>query len=513
MIFVKFIQDQTPAVIGGALVEMDTNEYKTFNNISEAFELITQYKKVYFFDGLKSATFLMYYLFENGFSYSQNKKRKSFFAKISAGNQFYYLRIYDEKMKKTEFFDAIHIIPISELELIKTAKIPLPDLKAQCLYIASLIKSRPENKAITLSAYIKDDVFNYIDKSVFYSHFPILSRSSKDALRLAYKGGVCWLDPKYKNKTVFNVLELDVNHLYPYICAEYLLPYSVPYYSKGKFTPSKTWPLGIQFFSCAYELKKNGIAFLNVDAFFSDFNIKAKETSNNKIITLAMPFDELQLFLKNYNVYCFEYIEYYAFRGKRGVLKNYIKHFNEIKEASEGIEREIAKRRNNLLTGLFGELDRMTIKTPYLKDGLIKYHYKVLTKFNASGYLPAAIFITSYGRIFTVSLAEKHRDNYIYSDTDSCYFHGLSESVFADIIESATMGKWKLKKWDRVIFMQEKQYIAFNQNEQKQVIAGLPKSYILNESEFYKGAQIAIKTPARVKGGYILKDSVFTIGT
>lgn len=513
MIYLKFFSDNTPAVIGGVFADIETGATGKFNTIEEALNIMQQHKRIYFFNGLADATFLMYYLFENGYSYSMPRKKKSFFAKISAGNSFYYMRIYKENLQKIEISDAYHLIPIAEEELYNFSKIQLQTPEEKAGYIAKLINERPEKKALTLSGYIKNDVFNYISESDFYRNFPILEQDAKNVLRLAYKGGFNWLDNKYRGRKIENVLELDVNHLYPFLLSNALLPYGYPRYSKGEFKPSEAFPLGIQIFSCAYKLKKNGLAFLSVDALYSDFNFKAKESSDNKIVTLAMPYKELKFFLKNYNVYCLEYIEYYAFRGKKGILKKYVNHFNKIKENSNGIEREIAKRKNNLLTGLFGELDRMTVKTPYLKDSLIKYHYTLLEKHNARGYLPAAVFINSYGRLYTAKLAKKYRNNFIYSDTDSCYFHDIPATEFNKIVDKNKMGKWKLKKWDYIIFMKEKEYMAFNKNETKQVIAGLPKRYKLTEKQFKNGKKIKIKIPVRVPGGYIEKSSFFTIGT
>lgn len=168
-------------------------------------------------------------------------------------------------------------------------------------------------------------------------------------------------------------------------------------------------------------------------------------------------------------------------------------------------------------------------------------------------YIPAACFITSYGRCDTIrtsqkirdySLAKYGKDAYLYSDTDSIHatltdddLEELKDIIFLD---DFALGAWaKESEFDRAIFIRQKCYIEEEKGKLNVTVAGLPKylTPLITFDNFKKGftteglslkqmVEIAAKNGASeeeikklhpkltykyVKGGVILSDTDFTI--
>jgi hypothetical protein len=332
-------------------------------------------------------------------------------------------------------------------------------------------------------------------------------------MRLAYRGGVCLLNDTYKDEELHGITEIDVNSMYPYILKKELLPYGYARYGDGRFQATEERPIAIQLISCSYEVKPHGLPWLSNGAFYTDYLGEYKRSSGGRIVSLALTSIELPYFLANYNVYCLEYICYYAFRATRGIMADYVDYYNAIKVKSSGVEREIAKKRNNLLTGIFGEADVITYKIPYYdaEHNIVKYHVKRHEKKYPTSYVPMSVFITAYGRVMLLKkIRELGRERWVYSDTDSCYYIG--DAALPDL-DDARLGKWKVKKWDKGRFLAEKQYMLVSSTgEKKQVIAGLPRKTEISFNDFYSGAQISAETAVRISGGFDFEKFFFTLG-
>lgn len=520
MIYVADLETRGAEVSKACAVELnDIMPEIACNSLAALFnELCIYADKVYFHNLSYDGLYLIYYLFRSGYTWGQQRRKRGFYTRINARGEIFYIRIYDEFLKKVEFYDSQRIIPLSVDELTAEYNMDRPeldDVTERCLFdcrvVARALQDRPERASMTLSAYIKDDVSRFVSPSVFSALFPPITREVKETLRLAYRGGICLLNPAYADKELSDITEIDVNSMYPHILKSELLPIGYPRYAEGKYVYNNDRPLAIQLISCAYKVKPSGLPWLSNGAFYTDYLGQYKSSSNGQIVTLALTSVDLPFFLRHYDVECLEYVCYYSFRAARGIMADYVDYYNAIKVASSGVEREIAKKRNNLLTGLFGEADSFSYKTPYYdKDNdTVRYHIKRQDKKYPTSYVPMAAFITAYGRAKLLrKIAEIGRDKWIYSDTDSCYLFG---DVIKDV-DALRLGAWKVKKWDRGRFLVEKQYIVESGDARKQVIAGLPRKTFVKFEDFYAGASVQTETAERIIGGYDFKTFYFTLG-
>lgn len=346
-------------------------------------------------------------------------------------------------------------------------------------------------------------------------------------------GGFTYLNPIYKNKTVENIVNLDVNSLYPSVMEACSLPFGEPVFFKGKYEDDKIYPLYIQSIVCSFELKENKIPTIQVK---HNINFLANEyltSSNNEEINLILTNIDLKLFLEHYNTYNLEYCGGWKFKSMCGMFSDYINKWIERKnkatiDGNKG-QRTLAKLMLNSLYGKFATSLETRSKYPYLgEDDCV--HYKIGEKEEKDGlYLPVGVFITSLAREKTIrtsqaikdySIKKYGYDAYIYSDTDSIKTTLPIEELqqFCEI-DDVELGKWKNEGIaKRGKFVRQKCYLEeFEKNGETKIeitCAGMPeRCYSQVEwDKFQEGFSVSGKlTFKHVIGGVKLVETDFTI--
>lgn len=471
--------------------------------------------------------------------------------------QFYNIVVYFKKGNKTvhkvTFIDSLKIIPFSVDEVAKTYNLPISKLKID------YNEEREEGHILTEEekAYIKNDVlimakalkitfdegltrmtrasnalYDYkeiIGKSRFEHCFPTLERELDEELRKSYKGGFTYLNPIYIEKDVKNVVNLDVNSLYPFCMYSKLLPFGFPKHYEGEYKEDKLYCLYIQKIMCSFKLKKNKIPTIQIKKNMSFMPNEYLESSNNELVELTLTNIDLKLFLENYDTFNIKYIEGWKFKGMNGLFTEYIDKW--IAKKNQGtIEGNIGLRTTSklMLNSLYGKLAtalEVQSKIPFLgEDDIV--HYKYSEKEEKDGlYLPCASFITAYARELTIrtsgkikeySINKYGKDMYIYSDTDSIKTLLSIEELkqFCDI-DNVRLGAWKNEgiatkgKWVR-----QKCYLEEIEGKIHITCAGMPKScYSKVEWNKFKvgfscGGKLTFK---HVQGGVKLVETDFTI--
>lgn len=278
-----------------------------------------------------------------------------------------------------------------------------------------------------------NDFKEILGKSKFLHYFPELDYDLDKDLRKSYKGGFTYLNPIYKEKDVENIVNLDVNSLYPSVMYDKPLPFGEPIFFEGKYKEDKVYNLYIQMITCSFEIKKNKIPTIQIKNNRSFFRANEYlESSNNEIVCLVLTNVDLKLFLEHYNVYELEYISGWKFKSIKGIFTNYIDKWitrknNATIEGNKG-QRTLAKLMLNALYGKFATSLDVQSKIPFLGDDDI-VHYNFSEKGTKKGlYIPIGSFITAYAREKTIrtsqaikeySINKYGQDMYIYSDTDS----------------------------------------------------------------------------------------------
>ena len=535
---------------------------KIGNTIDSFMDYISKNKssKYYFHNLAFDGSFILDYLFKNGFKHIENKddkESKTFTTLISDMGMFYTIEVYFEvkgkRVKKATFIDSLKIIPFSVSVIAKSFGLPISKLELDY------------NKPRELGHILEDDEIEYIKNDVkivamalnvlfseglksitsasnalkdfkkgykiekFEKLFPTIPPIIDSDIRKAYKGGFTYLNPKYKEVDVSEGEVLDVNSLYPSVMRYELLPVGFPLPFDGKYEEDKDYPLYIQMITCSFEIKKDMIPTIQIKgSYFLDNEYLT--SSNGDIVGLTLSSVDLKLFLEHYDVYDLEYIRGYKFKGSYGLFDKYIDKWTErkIKATKEGNkgQRALSKLMLNSLYGKFAMGKEMQCKIPvYNEDtGMIEYKLSDIEEVDGL-YLPIGIFITAYARNKTIrtsqaiksySIENYGKDMYCYSDTDSVHtLLPIEELTKFCEIDDVKLGAWKHEShFTKARFIRQKCYLEMIDDEVKITCAGMPPScYKYVEWEKFKTGftcpgKLIFK---RVRGGVKLIETEFTI--
>lgn len=522
-------------------------------------------KSTIYFHNLKfDGEFIFYWLFQNGFSHSQERNlyNNEFKTLISWLGQFYSMEIR-YKNKTYIIYDSLKIIPMKVSQMSKAFGIK--QLKGEIDYNKYRpIGYTPDDNEIsymindveivgksllyffkqgltkmTQASNAMGDYKSIIGKNIFEYNFPVLD--CDDFLRKSYKGGFTYVSPLFQNKIIDGGVVLDVNSLYPSVMYNCLLPYGEPKHFKGKPKLEGLYKLYVVNFTCQFEVKKDHIPSLQIknNPIFGDREYL--HDSQGQDVNLTMTNVDFELFQEQYDIYNLEYNEGYYFLATDSLFKEYIDKWTAVKikateDGNAGL-RTIAKLMLNALYGKFGTNPMVKSKYPIFEDGLVKYKTDE-GEMKDPVYVALASFVTSYARQITISSAQKNYNRFIYADTDS--LHLVGDEIPDLKVHDTKLGYWAIEGYfTKGKFIRAKSYIeeqkenkAFDDIDiEKRVglysdiktrelkrlhvtCAGMPDAchkYITFDN-FKSGTKVNGKKVAkRVKGGVVIEDSQFTI--
>jgi hypothetical protein len=365
----------------------------------------------------------------------------------------------------------------------------------------------------------------------FRQFFPLLSKEADDFIRLAYKGGYTYTNPKYQGQLINEGLVYDVNSLYPSQMYQQLLPYGVPVYCKGEIHPTDEYPLFIQHLKCTFTLKEGYLPIIQLKN-NPRFHETEYLTHSDSVEELYLTSVDLMMFLEHYEVYDLEFIDGFKFKGRHGVFTKYIDYWMEIKKKEKGGKRQLAKLMLNCLYGKFATAMKALMKEPYLDESEDVKYRTVEKEEREPVYTAMACFITAYARLLMISTAQKCYDRFLYCDTDSLHVVGLDIPPID--IHPKDLGKWKCEGvFCRAKYLRAKTYLeSFCCDESGNPIdnpdhldkwhhthtevkcAGMPENvkHEVNYGFFYVGKEFdGKKMPKTVKGGVVLVERTFKI--
>lgn len=490
--FETTVDPEDARVWASCAVDVDTLEtVHLSNSIETFFEWLQGQNTVAYFHNLKfDGEFILAYLIQNGYKYSQKPKDKTFSCLITDTGVFYSITVIFKKHKKhyqkVTFYDSLKKLPFKVATISRAFN--LPDEKLEIDYKAP----RPVGHELTEQEkqYVINDcrivanalqiqfkqglkkMTNASDAMTYFKHtgimekyferyFPVFPVELDSFIRKAYKGGYVYLNPLHKDKRGLEGVTFDVNSLYPSVMYACLLPYGYPIYFEGVPEPSEEYPLFIVHLKCRFKLKKdhlptiqlkNNRAYVETE-YLTTSVVKMEGYEIDEPVDLTLTNVDLDLFLDHYDVEDLTYIKGLKFRGRRDFFKEYIDYWMHIKETSTGAIRQLAKLMLNSLYGKFATNPRADVKIPVLdEDGIVRY--EVLTEKNAKRlgceapelrepvYTAMGCFITAYARKKTIRSAQSVYGRFIYADTDSLHLIGREIPKNLDI-HPTKLGAWK----------------------------------------------------------------------
>lgn len=445
------------------------------------------------FDGM----FIMYWLFQNGFTHVENKDDldpMTFTTLISDMGQFYQIEVckevYKGKKNYVRFLDSLKVIPLKVDEIGKnfgldTLKIHHGDefynkhreigheldqeeidyLKNDVIVMCKAldIVFKIGLTKMTIASCALTNFKKLFGETKFKSNFPILDFEVDQELRQAYKGGwvYCKEDMKYTPHKCGRVY--DVNSLFPSRMYLEKLPHGKPLRFKGKYKDDPIYDLYIQRIKCDFELKEGYLPTIQIKhgKFVENEYLKS---SNGESVELFLSNVDLEVFFKHYDVIVYEWKGGYKFKSCVGLFKNYIDYWSDTKIQSkkEGNKAlyQIAKLMLNSLYGKFALNPRVRSKFPYYDktSNLIKFKYGDYET-RDSIYVPMGLFITAYARKYTIEGAQNNYDRFCYADTDSIHLVGDEEPKGLEV-DSTKLGAWDFElRFERAKYLRQKCYL------------------------------------------------------
>lgn len=545
-----------------AICEIENSDNIIYGNSIDSFMKWCENSKnsKIFFHNLKfDGSFIMVWLFENGFTHVLDKKDvsdKTFITMISDQGLFYKIEVYfkkkGKKVNKVVFQDSLKLLNMSVERIAKSFHLPFNKLELdyktyrevghiltseELDYIKNDVKIVAEalkflfgegmTKMTTASNALNEYKTIVTEKS-FEHWFPIPTYDK--FVRESYKGGFTYLNPKYKDKDVSSGCVFDVNSLYPSVMYYERLPYGDPIPFEGEYKNDSLYDFYIQSFTCQFELKKDHIPSIQLKGTGLFKDTEYITSSKYQDITLCLTCIDLKLFFEQYEVYNIVYHDGWKFKSSDKLFRDYIdkwstRKIESKKEGNFGMY-QLSKLMLNSLYGKFASAPESYSKIPRLEDGVIKYSRSDL-ELKDPIYVPIASAITSYARYKTISSAQKVYDKFIYADTDSLHIDIKHDEIDNFIKESSLdvddtrLGAWKLESvFKRARFLRAKSYIEEELDTEtgelhfKVTCAGMPSTcyqYVTFEN-FHLGQIYTGKLQHKnVKGGVVLNETTFEL--
>lgn len=350
-------------------------------------------------------------------------------------------------------------------------------------------------------------------------YFPRLNRELDAILRKAYKGGYCIVGPQAAGDVGGGIV-LDKNSMYPSHMAGSLMPYALPVYFTGRYSPDNHYPLYFQRFRCAFHVKHGKLPTLQLKGTLGFNPVEYVKCSNGEIIDLCLTSVDLEIFMEHYEPEGpIDWIDGWKFQASTEIFQEFVHGWYEIKERAtlEGNAgmRTLAKLMLNASYGKYAKRGETFSMVPYLdENGVVRYKPGDLEELDLE-YIPVGCFITAWSRRDIIGWGQKLYSRLLYIDTDS--LHLLGEEIPEGMeIDPSKLGAWdKEYSFVRGRYIRAKTYLEELEDGELVVkCAGLPsaaKSQVTWEN-FHPGAVYTGKLQHQtVRGGVILKPIEFSI--
>lgn len=366
-----------------------------------------------------------------------------------------------------------------------------------------------------------------IGESAFKTYYPVLDKETDDFIRKSYKGGFCYVNPKFKNITLPKIYTYDVKSMYPSVMREKMLPYGIPVQYNGLYEKDENYPLFIQRLKVCCDLKENHIPSIQTKTFMS-IKLDYLESTDGQMLELTLTSVDLWHLFEDYDIEEIEFIDGLKFKQTNDLFRSYIDKYFELKEHSTGAKKQLYKIFLNSLYGKFAMMTERSQAHPVLINGMNIYE-KSESEIVDATYTAVASFITAWARDKLLTGIYKNVENFVYCDTDS--IHLLTPAVGIQL--GKNLGEFDLENGHyennapitditKAKYLGQKCYILCSQKNDKYIeikkIAGAPnkvKEQINFENFEYGFASDASEYPKfrmkNVKGGVLLIPTQFTI--
>lgn len=518
------------------------NNFHYGNSLDDFMEFIEKNQAIYYFHNLKfDGEFIIHWLLNHGFKHSKKPQENEFSTLISRMGQFYSIEIVYKRRKKgvnkVIIYDSLKKLPFSVANIAKGFHLEMSKLEIdyneyreigheltqeEIDYIHNDVCIVAQALAVQLDQGLTKmtngaDALNYfkelIGKKKYRQLFPVLDLEMDSSIRLAYRGGWTYCNPKIADKDLGEGLVYDMNSMYASMMVHRKLPYGRPEYFTGQYQADELYPLYIQKIECRFKIKPNHLPTIQLKKNLM-FAMNEYIEDSKEVVQMVLTNVDLKLFLEHYDIIGgIEYIDGYKFKSCQGVFDHYIDYWMNIKMTSEGAIKQLAKLMLTSLYGKFATRPDVTGKLPYLENGVVRYELGE-PETREPEYTPLGVFITAWARDKIIRTAQSVYDRFCYADTDSIHITGTDIPNIE--VDDKKLNYWKLEShFTRARFIRQKTYIEEIDGKLNVKCAGMPDSLkeLVTWENFHVGFEKADGRlmPKHVQGGIVLVESPYKL--
>lgn len=325
-----------------------------------------------------------------------------------------------------------------------------------------------------------------------------LNSKQDEFLRHAYVGGWHYLPADRVNIEFTNVIDYDINSLYPYVMYNKSLPIGEPIYFKGNNLNNYA-KLYVGKFKIKASLKKGHVPSLSRRI----FSPSALTTIDSEPVfktlgpeTFYLTNVDVEMLRENYDISSMELEEgYYWMGSSNSLFRAYIDKFLAIKEQArrEGDEAKV-KMAKLFLNSLYGKLGQ--------RGNIYQTNVAI------------AEFITAYGRQELLKVVNKAQEQgiFLYSHTDS--IHVLAP---LDIPIGDKLGEWKIEEeFSKATYFSKGVYKGLTSNNESVIKSiGLPRdcryNITYNNFSFNNNYDVMLSQFDTIANRYLFKKGIYTL--
>lgn len=312
-------------------------------------------------------------------------------------------------------------------------------------------------------------------KRAYIQDFPKLKDDVFKSVKRAYRGGLTLQPRAYRGE----IYVADINSAYPYIVASQALPYGNAEVVNGYAKKGGNYQ---RFFEIDY-LKLSGKTLeiletpAEIERFFDEEPLVLAEQD---LIILKKIYQNLEFVCKKTIFFKISDLN---------ILKNFVNKTYVLRNVD--FLKKYAKKMINGFIGFFGATSRSTTS---IKNSKIEK-----TKENVNrGYIALPATINALQRLRIFKLYDFYKNYIVYGDTDSIF---LTKNVLdAALIDEKELGKFKIKRYDDVVFFGKRAYILRDGDKFEPHVAGVPKAVFSKEicKKIFNNERVVLKWTERV---------------
>ena len=528
-----------------AIANISDNPTTTYGTELEDFlSDVSRFDANVWFHNLKfDGAFIMDWLLRNNYDHTEDRPRSGQFSTLISGmGDHYQIEVKWHTGHTTRFKDSHKKLPMSVANVAITFNLdelkgdidhakyrppgyrPTADewdyVRRDVEIMAQAMNQRLiDGRKLTTGSDALQDYKKVLGTKRFEKFFPILHEDMDKTVRLAYRGGYTYANPRFTEQQTGHGSVYDVNSLYPFVMNSKPLPYGYPDFFDAYPPHDGLYIVSITFTA---QLRDGFLPMIQIKNSFR-FSPTEYQTRITEPTTMVVTNIDLELMHEHYHLNILSYNGGLAFKYATGFFGEYIEKWSKIKEESTGGQREIAKLFLNSLYGKFATNPDITGKIPVLDevtDTVQLVQGEPSTRDPV--YTPMGVFITSWARDVMIRAAQANVEVFAYCDTDS--LHVLTR----DTPRGVEVHPKKLGAWDHeydftsAVFLRAKRYAerltpGYAEKMGREVvvkIAGAPENITMSMTldDMIVGKKFDGKLqPSRVPGGIVLTETTFTL--